>query len=561
MNKYAIVVIICLSFLAGCTNFEKTIEKIATSPRSSESNQPRDKDQIKKSVVKITSQGRQGTGFIVGLMSDTVYILTISHVVTGDSEPKVEFFGQARKFKAETLAIEGQQANGFALLAVTGSIPSDAIPLYVNYKFEFKEGDSVFTFGFPTSGGNWAYDELSYSSRIAREIIFSGNVKKGNSGSPLIKGDEVVGMVTSMTTGSAHANSSTSIIEFLRGVKEGSIVLEQMEKWGVNWREAYDKHRIAAEKAAAAKDDELARLREENERLRKAGILQPEVTSSQPSKSFRDKLKDGSLGPEMVQIPAGTFRMGSNDGESDEKPVHTVSVKSFAMGKYEVTRGEFRKFVEATSYKTEAEKERGCYGWTGSEWKENSAYNWKNIGFIQDDKHPVVCVNQNDAKAYVKWLSEQTGKDYRLPSEAQWEYAVRAGSTSKYFWGENVNEACRYANVADKKAKEQFSNWSIVDCADGYVFTSPVGVFESNKFGLYDMTGNVWEWLEDVWHDNYNGAPSDGSAWVNGDNRYQWHLLRGGSWDVDDNLLRCANRDGFGSTFGSYFKGLRISRM
>lgn len=261
MNKYAIAVIICLNFLAGCTNFEKTIEKIATSTHSSESNQPRDKDQIKKSVVKITSQNNQGTGFIVGLMRDTAYILTVSHVVANSPTPNIEFFGQTREFKARVLEIEGQQENGFALLVVTGSIPSEAIPLHVDNKFDLKPGDSVFTFGFPRSGGNWAYDDLSYSSRIARDVLFSGSdMKEGNSGSPLIKGDEVVGMVTSVTD-FAHANSAESIREFLRGAKGGSIVLEQMERWGVNWREAYDKHlketsmlaeqqRIATEKAA-----------------------------------------------------------------------------------------------------------------------------------------------------------------------------------------------------------------------------------------------------------------------------------------------------------------------
>jgi len=188
------------------------------------------KEQIKKSVVKITSKNNQGTGFIVGLVSDTAYILTVSHVVANDPAPNVEFFGQTREFKARVLGIEGQQENGFALLTVTGSIPSDLIPLYVANKFDLEQGDSVFTFGFPLSGGDWAYDDLSYSSRIAREILFSGSdMKEGNSGSPLIKGDEVVGMVASVMD-FAHANSAESIREFLRGAKGGSIVLEHMEK-------------------------------------------------------------------------------------------------------------------------------------------------------------------------------------------------------------------------------------------------------------------------------------------------------------------------------------------
>jgi len=259
--------------------------------------------------------------------------------------------------------------------------------------------------------------------------------------------------------------------------------------------------------------------------------------------SFRDTLKDGSLGPEFVQIPGGTFRMGSDDGESNEKPVHLVTVKSFALGKYEVTRGEFRKFVEATSYKTDAEKRDGCYGWTGSEWKKDSSFNWKNVGFTQDDKHPVVCVSWNDAKAYVNWLSEQTGKDYRLPTEAQWEYACRAGSTGKYSFGDDANQLGNYGWYSSNSGNK----------------THPVGEKQPNKFGLYDMHGNVWEWLEDAYHRSYNGAPSDGSAWISGNSNY--HLLRGGSWGSDDNGLRCAYRNRFDTSFGSHLRGGRFSRV
>jgi formylglycine-generating enzyme required for sulfatase activity len=269
-------------------------------------------------------------------------------------------------------------------------------------------------------------------------------------------------------------------------------------------------------------------------------------TNPQPSKSFRDRLKDGSLGPEMVWIPAGMFQMGSNNGDSDEKPVHPVSVKSFAMGKYEVKRGEFRNFVEATGYETEAEKGDGCYGWTGSERKKDSSFNWKNPGFTQDYRHPVVCVSWNDAKAYTKWLSEQTGKEYRLPSEAQWEYACRAGSTGKYSFGDDENQLGNYGWYDDENAGSQ---------------THPVGEKQANKFGLYDMHGNVWEWLEDVWHDNYEGAPSDGSAWTAGGDSNVHLLLHGGSWYNNDNWLRCAFRSTIPATHTYGSRGLRLSRV
>ena len=267
-------------------------------------------------------------------------------------------------------------------------------------------------------------------------------------------------------------------------------------------------------------------------------------TNPQPSKSFRDRLKDGSLGPEMVWIPAGMFQMGSNNGDSDEKPVHPVSVKSFAMGKYEVKRGEFRNFVEATGYETEAEKGDGCYGWTGSERKKDSSFDWKNLGFTQDYKHPVVCVSWNDAKAYIKWLSEQTGKDYRLLSEAQWEYACRAGSTGKYSFGDDENRLENYGWY-DSNSEGK---------------THPVGEKQPNKFGLYDMHGNVREWLDDVWHENYNGAPSDGSAWVIGGDLNK-RLCRSGSLITNAYRLRCSNRAGLVATGGFNGAGFRLSRM
>jgi formylglycine-generating enzyme required for sulfatase activity len=269
---------------------------------------------------------------------------------------------------------------------------------------------------------------------------------------------------------------------------------------------------------------ELEQLRKENEQLRKAGILPPEVTPppTKPGQSFRDKLKDGSMGPEMVQIPGGTFQMGSNEGKSDEKPVHTVSVKSFALGKYEVTFEEYDKFCDATGR---------------SRLSDNS---WG------PGKRPVINVSWDDVKAYTKWLSEQTGKDYRLPSEAQWEYACRAGSTGKYSFGDDVN---------------QLGNYGWYDGNSG-IKTHSVGEKQANKFGLYDMHGNVREWLEDVYHNSYSGAPSDGSAWMSGHSNSHLHRLpRGGSGYNDYDNLRCADRNWLVTTGWNYDWGFRISRM
>jgi formylglycine-generating enzyme required for sulfatase activity len=274
--------------------------------------------------------------------------------------------------------------------------------------------------------------------------------------------------------------------------------------------------------------------------------------------TFRHRLKDGNLGPEMVWIPAGSFMMGSESGHWNEKPVHRVEVSAFAMGKYEVTRGQFRQFIEATGYKTEAETDDGCYGWTGDTWEQRAEFTWRDVGFSQEDTHPVVCISWNDAVAYTRWLTEKTGKTYRLPTEAEWEYAARAQTETERFWGNNPDEACRYANVADKTSQKQFSDWTIHNCTDGYTFTAPVGFFEPNEFKLYDMLGNVWEWCEDTWHGDYEDAPTDGSAWLTGDSE-DLRGLRGGSWNFEPDWVRSAYRD-LGPTllFRFYDLGFRV---
>jgi formylglycine-generating enzyme required for sulfatase activity len=266
-----------------------------------------------------------------------------------------------------------------------------------------------------------------------------------------------------------------------------------------------------------------------------ADILKPFVFESvftgtyKVGETFQLKLKDGSLGPKMVVIPKGSFRMGDiqGGGYDNEKPVHKVTINyDFAMSQYEVTKGEFAQFIQATSYQTDAEKGYGCYGWTGSKWEQKKEFNWRNVGFEQENNHPAVCLSWNDAKAYTKWLSEQTGHECRLPTEAEWEYAARAGTETKYWWG--------------NEGSHEYMNFFGTSGKDKWKYTSPVGSFKANPFGLYDMNGNVWEWCEDSWHDNYNGAPTDGSAWKkSNENR---SLLRGGSWYNVANRCRSANR-------------------
>lgn len=267
--------------------------------------------------------------------------------------------------------------------------------------------------------------------------------------------------------------------------------------------------------------------------------------------------------PEMVVVPAGSFLMGSPDSEEeraeDEGPQHQVSLKAFAIGKYEVTRGQFRSFVEMTGYRTQAEQDadRGCYTLAiredgNASWDWTANQNWRNAelyGLEQgDDDHPVLCVSRQDAQAYITWLNEThlgvEEQPYRLPTEAEWEYAARAGSSTVYSYGTAITAMCRYGNGGDLTDLPNGNEWlERIECHDGYAYTAPVGSFEANDFGLHDMHGNVWEWTDDCWHDNYNDAPVNGEVWEEENGGVCTHrVARGGSWFYHRGDLRIAFR-------------------
>ena len=261
----------------------------------------------------------------------------------------------------------------------------------------------------------------------------------------------------------------------------------------------------------------------------------------------------------MVVVPAGSYRMGSPERErgrkGDEHP-HGVTISApFAIGRYEVTVTEFGRFVDATGYSAET----SCLIHGEFDWETRSG-SWRNPGFGQSGRFPVVCVSWNDAQAYVAWLSRETGEEYRLPSESEWEYAARAGTSTARYWGESESGQCRHANGGDLSIQEGYSDWelTIASCRDGHVHTAPVGSFAANAWGLHDVLGNVLEWTEDCWNDGYTGAPSDGNAWEDGD--CTMRVLRGGSWYVRPSNLRAANRN-LNTTGGSSSNaGFRVAR-
>jgi formylglycine-generating enzyme required for sulfatase activity len=275
----------------------------------------------------------------------------------------------------------------------------------------------------------------------------------------------------------------------------------------------------------------------------------------------------------MVVIPPGSFVMGSPTTEVGryprEGPQHRVTIsRPFAIGKFHVTFDQFAAFVAETHYDIGS----GCWTYVlAGELVNKADASWHKPGFDQSGSHPVTCLNWIDASAYVAWLAGKTGRDYRLLSEAEWEYAARAGSTTPFFFGTETKEICRYGNAADETARRANSvspQWPVAPCSDGFAYTSPAGSFLPNAFGLGDALGNVWDWLMDCYHATYGfwvkagktrtGAPSDGSPWMSG--RCEARVLRGAAWDFVPRYLRVAFR-GWDYPVNRYnIYGLRVAR-
>ena len=276
--------------------------------------------------------------------------------------------------------------------------------------------------------------------------------------------------------------------------------------------------------------------------------------------------KDCAHCPEMVVIPAGQFVMGAAPGEEERanlpdefrnrsQPQRRVSVKRFSAGRFEITRGQYRVFAEATGRTGE-----GCFVWRGAAFEMDPAKSWRDPGFAQDDAHPVTCVSWEDASAYVMWLSRQTGRKYRLLTEAEWEYAARAGTTTTRYWGDDADLSCDYANGADRSTAARVpgtETWHVAHCDDRYAYTAPVGSYRPNAFGLYDVLGNVEEWTQDCWNGDYRGAPADGSAVVAGD--CSLRAVRGGAWDDVPVGVPAAYRVGSPATIRVYRRGFRVA--
>ena len=281
-----------------------------------------------------------------------------------------------------------------------------------------------------------------------------------------------------------------------------------------------------------------------------------------------------SLGMAFVRVPAGEFSMGSEESPealardypgyerkrfldlTDEAPLHRVRItRPFYLGQHEVTVGQFRQFLQASGYMPESIADgTGGYGYNAAYDPARSQrgdafegrdpkYSWRNPGFAQDDTHPVLNVTWNDAVAMARWLSQREGQTYRLPTEAEWEYACRAGSTTRYPGGNDPRSLLKTANTFDADAAVHWPAWQAraLPGHDGHAFTAPVGSFAPNAFGLYDMLGNAWEWTAD-WHgeDYYAQSPTNNPP---GPESGSVRVRRGGSWHTWALYARCGYRN------------------
>jgi formylglycine-generating enzyme required for sulfatase activity len=322
---------------------------------------------------------------------------------------------------------------------------------------------------------------------------------------------------------------------------------------------------VLREQLAARRAEELAKTRETQEEAQRkalqakaaAAYLAEQERARAPSPPvapaeralLRDRFQDGGgAGPELVVIPAGRFQMGSPEHERNiataagarknwlarETPQHWVGIaRPFALGRYPVTVGEWRAFAEATG------------------WQPAGEVNWAAPGFAQDDSHPVVGVSWDDAQRYLAWLSGRTGARYRLPSEAEWEYACRAGTRTAFSFGDTID-----TTLANYDGNFTWNGGARGAYRRG---TTPVTQFPPNPWGLHDMHGNVWEWVQDAMHDNYVGAPLDGSAWEEGGDRAR-RILRGGCWLYQPRYLRSALRNGYSAVMSNDIVGFRVLR-
>jgi formylglycine-generating enzyme required for sulfatase activity len=302
--------------------------------------------------------------------------------------------------------------------------------------------------------------------------------------------------------------------------------------YGPAYRSNYLGFRLATTTDAEAKRKAEAERKRQEEQ---AALRQKQESSGEWTES--------NTGMKFRRIPGGSFRMGSPSSEEGRKETerqHTVRVGEFWLAETEVTLGQFSQFVRDSGHRPQSES-KGCWWYNGSKWEESKSKNWRSPGFSQPlDSQPVVCVSWNGALAYARWISQKTGKRFRLPTEAEWEYAARAETQTAYYWGDQIG-----SNNAN--CRECGSRW------DGKQ-TAPVGSFKPNTFGLFDMLGNVWEWTCSQYKESYDGSEQECSVSA------RTYSFRGGSWYDPPWVVRAAFRSFYNPDYRNYNYGFRLAR-
>jgi formylglycine-generating enzyme required for sulfatase activity len=279
-----------------------------------------------------------------------------------------------------------------------------------------------------------------------------------------------------------------------------------------------------------------------------------------------DHFRDCDGCSEMVVLPSGKYMMGATKAEFegqdkysymyiDETPRHEEPINSFAIAKFNVTRKQFAIFARETGFQG-----KGCEIFNGKAWITDASAGWQNPGFRQTDNDPVVCVSWDDAQKYIGWLNSKLHKTtetaYRLPTEAEWEYAARAGTVTAAYWRNNPQDQCKYENARDESARFLDPAADHASCTDGYIYTAPVGTFKPNPWGLYDMLGNAEQWVEDCVMVGYGGPPNLSSAQDSCKSR----ALRGTSWAGIPFAVRSASRAGMAVSTRESNYGFRLAR-
>ena len=480
-----------------------------------------DLDSLKSGVVKITTTtGQTGTGFIVRLEPETVYVMTAAHVIAGDQQPRVEFFSAHPSDAPQTPttaavmpgAQVGDDLRGLAVLIVRGTehFPSNIQILEFPSSVELVSGgERAMVIGHPGGGGDWAVVNRDISNRVVHDITLDPGVAARFSGGPIVFDGRVVGMAMANRGEFGLGITHKSLLTYLEGIGVEPGSLEESVK------EEFDRAVDEEDGSSFTRNDDL----------------------------------------KMVLIPSGEFIMGSEPNEvcewdsimkvdfclpernADYSPPHHVQVGSFYMDSHEITVEQFSKFVKETEYQSTVEhqgtqlavmKKDGVF--FGSTWQpqEIEKANWRhpmgggssteNTG----EKFPVVQVSWFDAQTYCEWAGK------RLPTEAEWEYAARAGTSTKHWWGD-VAPTEQVGNIPDIQFRSIFSGsieFEKVD--DGFARAAPVGSFSPNPWGLFDMAGNVWEWTSD-WYDPgyYQSSPQRDPS---GPQKGSEKVKRGGSW-------------------------------